>query len=73
VQEGKPERATTMTTFASITLLVPAAQVTPAPRSVFAGPEYCTVHAADQLHARLRDLTPIEAMYAYYGSDEAAA
>ena len=63
-----------MTAFTSITQLVPAAaRVIPAPRAALAGPEYCTVYAADQMHARLRDLTPLEAMYAYYGSDEAAA
>lgn len=31
---------------------------------------YCTDEAKDHSHATLRDLTAIEAMYAYFGSDE---
>ncbi len=32
--------------------------------------DYCTVSAADGGHSVLRDLTPIEAMYAYFGADD---
>ncbi|GEM_PF-5622963 len=33
--------------------------------------DYCTTAATDLSHTKLRDLTPLEAMYAYFGADEA--
>jgi hypothetical protein len=33
--------------------------------------DYCTSLTSDLPHKALRDLTPLEAMYAYFGSDEA--
>ncbi|MFN3845125.1 MAG: hypothetical protein ACK4RZ_04760 [Paracoccaceae bacterium] len=33
--------------------------------------DYCTVAVSDLQHPLLRDLPPIEAMYAYFGADEA--
>lgn len=36
-----------------------------------ATPAYCTAKASDQAGDGLRDLTPLEAMFAYYGSDKA--
>ncbi|MFN4131054.1 MAG: hypothetical protein ACK4GC_14760 [Paracoccaceae bacterium] len=33
--------------------------------------DYCTSLTADLPRKVLRDLTPLEAMYAYFGSDEA--
>ncbi|MFN3721527.1 MAG: hypothetical protein ACK4VZ_00665 [Paracoccaceae bacterium] len=34
--------------------------------------EYCNITASEQAHAKLRDLTALESMYAYFGSDEAS-
>lgn len=34
--------------------------------------DYCTTMAREQAHAKLRDMTALETMYAYFGSDEAA-
>lgn len=33
--------------------------------------EYCAVTAAEQAHAKLRAMTALDTMYAYFGSDEA--
>ncbi|MFN4154969.1 MAG: hypothetical protein ACK4HF_09960 [Paracoccaceae bacterium] len=35
--------------------------------------DYCNALTSDLPHKALRDLTPLEAMYAYFGSDEAEA
>ncbi|NEX47566.1 hypothetical protein [Pseudotabrizicola algicola] len=45
--------------------------VTALARARAATPDYCNSASADKIHAPLRALTPIEAMYAYFGSDEA--
>ncbi|RGP39079.1 hypothetical protein [Pseudotabrizicola alkalilacus] len=50
-----------------------AVTVTALERAKSATVEYCSVAAKDLAHTKLRDLTPLEAMYAYFGSDEAAA
>ncbi|MDO9641439.1 MAG: hypothetical protein Q7J44_23170 [Pseudotabrizicola sp.] len=48
-----------------------AVPVTALDRAEAATLDYCTTTAREQAHAKLRELSPLDAMYAYFGSDEA--
>ena len=50
-----------------------AATVTALDRARSATVDYCNTTASEQAHAKLRELSPLEAMYAYFGSDEVHA
>ncbi|TGD44331.1 hypothetical protein EEB11_06535 [Pseudotabrizicola sediminis] len=48
-----------------------ALPVTALERAQDATLDYCATTAKEQAHAKLRDMSALETMYAYFGSDEA--
>ncbi|MDO8881746.1 MAG: hypothetical protein U0934_00310 [Pseudotabrizicola sp.] len=48
-----------------------AAPLTALQRAQSATVDYCTITATEHAHSKLRDLTALDTMYAYFGSDEA--
>lgn len=49
------------------------ATVTALDRARTATLDYCTTTATERAHAKLCDLSPLDVMYAYFGSDEVCA
>ncbi|WP_103332548.1 hypothetical protein [Pseudotabrizicola formosa] len=47
-----------------------AAPVTALDRAERATLDYCTTTVREQAQPKLRDLSPLDVMYAYFGSDE---